>query len=164
MYINRSAREIAVSVVLHGAPGSGRSTTRERLARQLPPIRGRLDYFEPNPPLRFPTGREVRGYSVVAYIERDVVLAAQMDVVVIVFDLSAARRDANLAALAELRAWPEVPWVLQLNKCDLADRMSREEAVALADPDSTARATIETSARDGIGIDRLIPSALAALR
>lgn len=162
MFVNHAMSETAVNIVLHGAPGSGRSTTRDCLARMLPPMRGRLDDFAENPPLRFPTPLVRSGYPLAAYIWDGAPLHDRIDVVVFVFDLAPTRRDVNVAAIAELRAGPEVPWVLQLNKCDLVDRMSLADAVALAG--GSPSATIETCARDGTGVDRVIAAAIDAIR
>lgn len=123
---------------------------------------GSDNFYDLDPPLRIPTRRCLHDYPVVAYLQDNTPLHERMDVIVLVFDLMPERRAANLAALDDLRAWPAVPWVLQLNKADVVGRMSDTDAIQLADPQVTAWSTLETVATDGIGVDRVLAAALDA--
>jgi signal recognition particle receptor subunit beta len=173
--VNPLSRELVFKIVYYGPGLCGKTTTLEHLhATAKPEHRGKLVslatpvdrtlYFD-FLPLRIPTLHEMsvrlQLFTVPGQVyfnaTRKLVLTG-VDGVVFVSDSQAARADANVESLDNLRenllaqgrALSELPLVLQHNKRDLPEILSLAELDAMLNP--LGAPSIASSASTGLGV------------
>ncbi|MDE3180280.1 MAG: gliding-motility protein MglA [Acidobacteriota bacterium] len=155
-FINKALREINCKIVYYGAGLGGKTTNLQWVFEQTSANSGekmlslatedeRTLFFDFLP---LDLG-QIRGYKVrlhlytvpgqMAYQSSRKLILRGVDGVVLVADSQPGRMEANIAAIDDLQQnlkelgqdFSELPYVLQLNKRDLADSLSSAEMMAL---------------------------------